>query len=104
MRAIRWGPSLVCLFLGATPQARADWCPDVRRGDRVRYTTTDRAGPPAIATVIRREGDSLIVRSLSTSAPVSLPLSSLDRLDVWRVRTHAREGALIGLVVGAAAG
>ena len=71
----------------------------------MRLLATPHGGPPIIGSVVRMTRDTVVLQLSPGSAPRSLAIGDLGRLAISRGRyNHAREGMVIGVVVGGAVG
>ena len=100
----RWCALLVLLSCVAPAQGQTPEDTTVVRGTRVRITAAALARP-MIGTLEGRGLDSLVWRPEQDERLVSLPLKSVQRLEISQGRrADTWRGALIGALVGIAAG
>jgi hypothetical protein len=88
-------------LVGLAAQGRA-----LAQGDRVRVTMRYDAGTVhPVGSVVRRANDTLFLRLATGGAPLPIPESTIETVEVSGGRhTKAGQGALIGLAVGSLGG
>jgi len=89
---------LSCLSLVGVPLAAQQ--AQLQAGARVRVRSQALGNRPVIATVIASESDTLVLKPDKEAAGLILPWDSVGTIEIGGWRTHALEGAVVGVLGG----